>query len=109
MAQNKIISCERCHKSVLVSNVKYSQELKGTKIVLLCDECRNKETIEKKPIIKKQIHKKIYYCNRCNYKFNFNPKLMTESSCPYCGKSDRTSEYKAISADYWINNSKDLY
>lgn len=37
--------------------------------------------------------KMLYYCSRCRYKFRHNPHGETNLRCPYCGRTDKVSEY----------------
>mgnify|MGYP001767605443 CR=1 FL=1 len=70
--------------------------------VALCSVCRSKKDVrEKMAQVKQPVvqGKKPYYCERCNYKFKFDPKLGTGLKCPYCGKADAVEEYKDLSAD----------
>ena len=103
MENGREMICERCRKSVPFSDIKYSTKADGS-IISLCSECR-KNKIEKKEAEKKEAMKKTYYCTRCSYKFKFYTGGTALLKCPYCGKADRVSEYKATTADEIIKNS----
>ncbi len=38
--------------------------------------------------------KVMYRCERCNYKFKHDTAKVKVPRCPYCGKSDKVSEYR---------------
>ena len=104
--------CDRCRKSVPVSDVKYIPKPTGG-FTQLCSICRDRnktskpETLEiirpKKQVIKEKIReakhthadmsRTNYFCTRCNYQFKYGLDGVTVLRCPYCGKSDKVSEW----------------
>lgn len=93
--------CDRCHKSVPIPDIKYLPKGKDSRIAL-CSACRSKTDIMKEinESVKKAVpQKKVYFCSRCKFKFKFDPKGVSNLSCPYCGKADRVVEHKMDSAD----------
>lgn len=106
MENGREMICDRCRKAVPFSDIKYMNKSDGS-ITSRCSACRNKNKIEiKKESEKKEAMKKTYRCSRCNYKFNFNTGGSATLRCPYCGKADKVSEYKVVSADELIKNSE---
>ena len=99
----RLVICDRCKKSVPVSDIRFVPKGKDSKTAL-CTACRVRSELSKKesPDIPK-IH---FMCARCNYRFNYNPLGRTNLKCPYCGKSDKIEEYRESSAAELLNSSE---
>ena len=97
--------CDRCRKSVPVSDVRYVLKGKDSKMTL-CSECRAKiEGAGKTSNLSKDSpQKQVYICSRCDYKFTLGPKGDIKSTCPYCGKSDSIKKCNVFSAQSLIQN-----
>lgn len=90
--------CDRCRKAVPISDVRYIP--KGESKIALCSACRAKSAVQKGAAASsKEPQKQLYICSRCNYKFSYNPRGLSELKCPYCGQSKTVKKYKALSAD----------
>ena len=96
--------CDRCRKSVPIPEIKYLPKGKDSTIAL-CLACRikNKETEEFKGT--KGGVKKIYFCVRCRYKFQFNKDGMHNLMCPYCGRNDKIQDHATQTADHLLKNT----
>lgn len=107
MEDNRHMICDRCRKATLIKDMRYMPDGKGSRTAL-CRECREKIAVKTntKPA-ERSSQKTIYNCTRCNYKFKFDPKGITNLHCPYCGKSDRLEKYKTKSAEEYIKMSDD--
>jgi protein-arginine kinase activator protein McsA len=112
MTDARKMICDRCHKAVPLSDIKYLPKSNDSKIAL-CSECRAK-TLPESPAAKpsKQAKKSaedlrpVYFCGRCRYKFKHNHDGVTNLKCPYCGKSDKIAEYHSSSAETLLKNVK---
>jgi DNA-directed RNA polymerase subunit RPC12/RpoP len=93
---NRQMICDFCRKSVPLSDIKYMP--KGDSKMALCPECRAKKTTLDPPSKKQVPNKKQYLCQRCSYKFRFNPNSVSNLRCPYCGKADQVVELEQASA-----------
>lgn len=95
--------CDRCRKSVPVSDIRYIAIGENSNIIV-CPSCRDKINTQKTSPQKNTTQKILYMCERCNYKFRYNPEGVSNLNCPSCGKNDRLIEYKALSADNLIKS-----
>lgn len=105
MENERQMICDRCHKSVLTSEMRF--EPKGAdSMTALCSQCREETKLpDKKQGLKTVPEKKTYFCGRCRYKFKFDQKGISNLKCPYCGRSDRTMVYNPESAEKIIKES----
>ena len=96
MEEDKIIlTCTRCGRRHPVSEMKYNKGM-----VLVCNECYEKQKQEPVKPVKRSIKAsdyKNYICAECRYKFKLR-KDFPVKRCPYCGKS-QIIENKNISAE----------
>lgn len=116
MGDKREMICDRCKKSVPIPNVQYVAK-GGDSLMALCSLCRSEianERIKYPQIVvkkgtpqKEQTKKAPYFCERCRYKFLFDPSTIANLRCPYCGKSDRTHKYKPQSADTLLKTLTD--
>lgn len=103
MADGRKMVCDRCREFVPISEIRY--QLKENSRIALCPNCREKaDTVNPKPRIKSE-DKKPYFCERCKYKFRFDPKKGRALKCPYCGKEDKVTEDKISNAEDLIKQS----
>lgn len=94
--EEKMLLCERCRKSVPVSDIKYMLKGKDSSIAL-CSICRSKakkemekvESVKKADEEEKQAPSNRYVCVRCNYKFYYTPSPRKAFRCPFCSKDDK--------------------
>lgn len=105
--------CYQCNKLVPVSDLRFVLGEKGIAIPL-CSECRAK-TKQKVPVrkrveegrgIKKEVNRPDFYCERCKYRFKYDPRGRTDLRCPFCGKSDKIRQHKMHAADDLIKESE---
>ena len=92
MEDNRKIVCNRCRRFVSISDIKYMPNGKDS-MIAICSACRAKTSAETKSqqnTAKPQ--KKRYFCERCRYKFRFDPASVTNLRCPMCGKKDKITE-----------------
>lgn len=111
----KRLNCGNCKRSFPVSELKYYPQGKDS-AVLLCKECGAK--IKKKPDAAENKASKSqkeaaanpkrgsYLCERCNYKFKYDPKGRTDLLCPYCGRADKILKDKPMSAEDVLKDSE---
>jgi len=102
MKDERLMFCDRCHKSASMSDMKYVQ--RGNNTILLCSKCREQSTklvsnIPKKVLEKKSPKKGVYYCGRCKYKFDFDETSLISLRCPYCGRADKVGKHRVLSAN----------
>lgn len=95
--EEKMLLCERCKKSVPVSEIRYMPKGRDSSIAL-CGLCRlkAKKEFEKEEFKKKEkaepekpADSNKYVCLRCNYKFYYTPNPRKIFRCPFCGKDDK--------------------
>jgi hypothetical protein len=104
--------CERCRKFVPVSDIKFLPKGDNARISL-CTSCLKafkSEDEKKKKVVAKSASfssGKTYFCGRCRYKFKLNLAGDATLRCPYCGKSDKMFEDKAIDADSLLRQADD--
>lgn len=102
MSDERMLTCGRCKKSVPVSTIQYMPKGDGG-VIALCSECRAqkvvKSAIKPKPTTDSSIKKINYLCERCNYKFSYNPDGHALLKCPYCGKNDKLKDLSSTSAE----------
>ena len=102
MDDNRQMVCDFCKKSFPIPEIKYMP--KGTGQIALCGECRTKKMSLDPPSRKVVPNKQPYLCQRCSYKFRFNPNSVSNMRCPYCGKADQVVELKDATADKLVKN-----
>jgi len=102
MEDTRQMICEHCRNSFPISEIKYMP--KGSTKVALCNGCREKQRTLEPPSRKQVPNKKPYLCQRCSYKFRFNPNSVSNMRCPYCGKADQVVELEEASADKLVKN-----
>lgn len=98
--------CERCRKSVPISDMKYVPKEDGGRVGL-CNACRARSSAAKSIAAAKKEEKIPYFCTRCRYKFKHDPRGLTNLQCPYCGKADKIMEHKPTSADQLLREDFD--
>jgi transcription initiation factor IIE alpha subunit len=102
----RMMICEKCRKSVPISDIKYLPVGKDS-MTAVCTDCRDKNKVMEKLNAppKKEVERPAYFCTRCRYKFKYNPQGDTALKCPYCGKTDKVVENKTPSADTLVKNA----
>ncbi|MCX6707289.1 MAG: hypothetical protein NT001_04070 [Candidatus Woesearchaeota archaeon] len=96
----KTTICGGCKKSVPMYEIKYMPKgYEGS--VPLCRQCvldeeakkqKTKERKEKASLMPKKTIR--FVCERCRYKFDYDPKGRKARRCPSCGKDDKIEEDK---------------
>ncbi len=97
MEDFNIRTCKKCNSRVDVKSMKYDRTGRN----LICPSCYAKEfgkRIEDVAPVKKAQkqttahigRKKRYVCNKCSYKFKYDPFSDQNLKCPYCGSKSVT-------------------
>lgn len=124
MDESQKAVCEMCKKLVPVSSIKFV--LKGKDSTMpACSQCRS--AMQSKPLrkINEEIadekkqsmqqgreekrnpsSKPAYYCERCRYKFGYDPKGRTDLMCPFCGKADKIVLHKIPATEDLLKQSE---
>lgn len=112
MVDGKLIICDTCKQSVPINDVRYVQKAEDT-LVVQCNSCRTAELMKKtnpgrisatiRVPERRASDKKLYFCEKCRYKFRHDPNARSYLQCPYCGKGERVVPYKETSADDLID------
>jgi DNA-directed RNA polymerase subunit RPC12/RpoP len=101
IADERMLTCGRCKKSVSISKIQYLPRGDGS-VIALCSSCREqkavKTEIKPKPKSPSASQKINYLCTRCNYKFSFDPSGNANLKCPYCSKADKLKDTSIHSA-----------
>lgn len=112
--------CDQCRKSVLISDIRYTQRGKDS-VAALCSDCRSgrgsatksvpvktgsvsasKPFPSTKTATKEEGQKKVYFCTLCRYKFKLDPSGKSKIVCPFCGRTNGVEEFEVQSAEELI-------
>ncbi|MBN2458910.1 hypothetical protein JXB28_01370 [Candidatus Woesearchaeota archaeon] len=108
IADERMLTCGRCKKSVPVSTIQYMPKGDGG-MIALCSNCRSQSTVKSaiKPTSKglSSANKINYLCERCNYKFSHDPMSHAVLKCPYCSKDDKLKNLSKTSAGNLLKSS----
>lgn len=105
MGDGKHIICQVCKKPALISDIRYVIRA-GDTTIAACAECRVKGIKpEKSEAQKEEALKRSFMCERCHYKFRYNPEKVIDVKCPYCGKADKVVEHRPTSAANIVRSS----
>lgn len=112
VTDTKSAVCYNCSKLVPVPDLRFVI-LDGETAVPLCSECRTKtrQKVHAKKKVEegrqpRNINRPEYYCERCRFKFKFDPKGKMDFRCPYCGKADKARRYAVPEAEKLIKESE---
>ena len=104
MENVRAVPCNKCGKSVPISEIKYVA--RGNGAVPVCAICRegglalqNKKEQKKKEGMILSPEKREYTCSRCYRRFNHNPFSSSKAKCPLCGRTDTVSPHRPLQAD----------
>lgn len=106
LEESRQMVCDRCRKSVPISDIKYIPRGVEAKIGL-CQSCRVAGVVKNKAssALNDEAKKEEFYCVRCKYKFKYHLRSLSNFKCPYCGQSDQIAEGKVTTASHLINIS----
>ena len=116
--------CEMCKRLVPVSSIKFVMKGKDSTMPA-CSQCRSAMTGKTPRKIPEEIadgkrqsvqqgreekripsSKPVHYCERCRYKFGYDPKGRTDLMCPFCGKADKIVLHKIPGTDELLRQSE---
>ncbi|MBM3200472.1 hypothetical protein FJZ53_06040 [Candidatus Woesearchaeota archaeon] len=107
MVDLKTRECDRCRKTVPVSQLKYIMKGKDN-LIAVCEECRINASKPGATDIKsgkKAPDKRVYFCAKCRYKFKFDPASGNKLICPYCGNPNYVAEYEVLTSQKLVDRA----
>lgn len=100
----RVRTCEKCKKTVPLSEVRLMPKNKDMSMLVCGECCEELRTVHsqnppKKPIKNTPANVEKRQCTRCNYSFRISTTRLDlqKPVCPYCGRDDRVTNKGELS------------